>query len=168
MAWYGFSDWRGLDGRVTRKTYMLQEMAITGVAFENALAQAEAITNALDAVTEATLQDFGVTHVEPLYQAGLGNISVRALVNVWAEDTENPNDVLSISSIDIPAPVVTIFQGTSGAAYNVVDPADTLLQAFVNALSDNALISDMEKIDTGAGVAGIENGRRVTRKLPKA
>lgn len=168
VAWYGFSEWRGLDGRVTRKTYRLKTTVADPIDEQFAEAEAgnSAISSALLAITNATVQDTGVTYVVEAYNAGAGDLSEQALVNVWAEDLENPLDVLAISQIFIPAPVVGIFLGASGSNYNKVDPTDAALQTFIDALSTYAYISDMETIDTGTAVNGIENGRRVTRKIP--
>jgi len=115
----------------------------------------------------ATLQDKSVSYVIENYAAGLGDLSKQALVNVWAEDPENTLDVLAISQVFIPAPVDTLFMAASGSGYNDVDPSDALLQEFINMLAAGAYISDHEVIDTGTAVNGIENGRRVSRKIPR-
>jgi len=164
--WIGFSEWRGLDGRTTRRQYQLQVPGSDGAAFVAALDANNVIVTALDFITEATLNDSGVTYVTELYTIGLGSLTQHALVNVWAVGSD-PLDVLSIAQLDIPAPVVGIFQSTSGSGYNVVDATDAALQAFVDAISQNAYISDLEIIDTGTAINGIENGRRVSRPLPK-
>jgi len=168
MPIYGFSEWRGIDGRTTRKTYRLQE--VVSDPLEDRLIQAvsdnDAIVTALAVITEATLQDKGISYVVENYEPGAGKINEHALINVWAEDPENDLDVLSISQVFVPAPIPGIFMGTSGKPYNQVDPSDADLQVFIDALSNFALISDMEKIDVGAAVNGIEDGRRVSRKIP--
>jgi len=168
MAFYGFSEWRGLDGRTTRKTFRLQTTTTDPVESQFTEAQLgnSAIVTALGAITNATVQDVGVSYVVEAYNAGAGDLTEQALVNVWAEDPDNELDVLSISQVYIPAPVVGIFLGASGSNYNKVDPSDAALQTFIDALAAQAYISDMEIIDTGTAVNGIENGRRVTRKLP--
>jgi len=164
MAWFGFIELRGLDGKLTRKSWQLQVAGADGAAFTAALAAIDAIKNALDPVTQATTQDVGVTYAVPEYQVGLGILEQQALINVWAEDPDNATDVLALSQIYIPAPVIGIMVATTGPNMKVVDVNDTDLQAYVDALSTYAYISDMEVIDTGAGTGGIENGRRITRK----
>jgi len=168
MAFFGFSEWRGLDGRVTRKTYKLQTTVGDTIEeqFTEAVAGNDSITTALGAITNATIQDTGVSYVIEAYNPGQGDLTEQALVNVWAVDPDNPLDVLSISQVFVPAPVVGIFLGASGSNYNKVDPTDAALQTFIDALAANAFISDLEVIDVGTAVNGIENGRRVTRKLP--
>jgi len=168
-AFYGFSDWRGLDGRVSRKVWRLRTTVASApdVQFQEALDANDTIVAALDPITEATLNNKGVNYVSEVFTAGLGDLSEQALLNVWAQDPMNTLDALAVSQVFVPAPVPTIFQGASGEDYNKIDRADGLLAAFVSALADYAYVSDMETIDFGAGVNGMKNGRRVTRKIPR-
>ena len=164
MPFFGTIELRGLNGKVTQKRWQLQTTGTDGAAFEAAVAALDAIRDELDPITEASINDVTVSYVTEAYVVGAGDLTKQALVNVWAEDPNNPIDVLSISQVYVPAPVIGVFQGTSGEAMDIVDRNDADLQAFITALSENAFISDMEVIDTGTAVNGIENGRRVTRK----
>jgi len=168
MPFYGTSEWRGLDGRTTTKRWKLQTTVSNTIEqqFTEAVGLHNDIVAALDDITEATLQDKSVSYVIENYAAGLGKIHEHALVNVWAQDPANSLDVLAISQVYVPAPVIGIFMAASGSGINDVDPSDGLLQTFIQTLSDGAYISDHEVIDVGTAVAGIENGRRVTRKIP--
>lgn len=164
MPFYGSIELRGLNGKTTTKRWKLNQTGSDGPAFVAAKAKIEAIASALQAITNAVTQDVGVSFVTETYAAGAGDLTEQALVNVWAEDTSTATDVLAISQVYVPAPVVGIFMDTSGSGYDIVDRTDAGLQTFIDALSAGAFISDNETIDTGTAVNGIENGRRVTRK----
>lgn len=164
MAWFGSSEWRGLNGKTTTKRFKLQGGASSGTEYESAKALHDAIVSAMDAITDATLQDKSISFVDEQYQIGVGDITQSALLNVWAEDPENSGDALAISQLYVPAPNVGIFVGSSGANLDIVDLTDAQLQAFVDAVAAGAFISDHEVIDTGTAVNGMENGRRVRRK----
>jgi len=164
MAWYGTVELRALNGKTTTKRWKLQEDGTDGTAFTAAQLLFADIVSALDAITEATLQDQTISYVVEEYNVGLGDITEQALVNVWAEDPANALDVLAISQQYIPAPIVGIFVGSTGSNRDIVDVLDLPLQAYIDALAVGAYISDHEVIDTGAGTNGMENGRRVTRK----
>lgn len=164
MPWYAFQELRGLNGKTTMKRWKLQATGMDGAGFTAALAAKNDIVGALNAITNATNQDSGVTWVNEGYNVGVGDLTEQALVNVWAEDPENEIDVLAISQVYVPAPNIGIFQGPSGAAMDIVDVNDANLQAYIDALSTHAYISDNEVIDVGTAVNGIENGKRVTRK----
>ena len=164
MAWYGSSEWRGLNGKITTKRWKLQQNAADGAAFVAAKAAHDAIVSAMDIITDSVLQDKSVTYTEENYAVGVGDITEQALINVWAEDPANALDVLAISQVYVPAPNIGVFLDTSGANMDVVDRNDANLQGFIDAIEAGAYISDHEVIDTGAAVNGIENGRRVRRK----
>jgi len=166
MPFYGSVELRGLNGKTTTKRWKLQTTGVDGAAFVAAKAALDAIVAELDPITEATINDVTVSFVTEAYVAGLGDLTKQALVNVWAEDPANAIDVLAISQVYVPAPVIGVFTGASGTAMDIVDINDADLVAFIDALATNAYISDHEVIDTGTGPSanGIENGKRVTRK----
>lgn len=166
MAWFGTSEWRGLNGKITTKRFQIKVDTGTPVPsqFAEAVTNHDAIVAALDNITDATLQDKAVSYTVQSYAIGVGDITESALLNVWAEDVDNDIDVLAISQLYVPAPNIGIFMGTSGADMDIVDRSDAQLQAFVDAVAAGAYISDHETIDTGTAVNGIENGRRVRRK----
>jgi len=164
MPFFGSIEFRGLNGKLTTRRWKLQTTGTDGTAFEAAVAALDAIKDEIDPITEASINDVTVSFVTEAYVVGAGDLTKNALLNVWAEDPANAIDVLAISQVYVPAPVIGIFQGTSGTAMDIVDVNDADLQAFVDALAANAYISDHEVIDTGTAVNGIENGRRVTRK----
>jgi len=164
MPFFGFVELRGLNGKTTRKEWKMQQTGTDGAAFTAALDGLIDIKDALDNITEATVQDYGVRYVVEGYTIGLGDLTEQALVNIWAEDPLNTLDALAISQVYIPAPVAGLFVAASGANMDVVDVADSALQSYIGVLAAEAFVSDHEVIDTGAGTAGMENGRRVTRK----
>jgi hypothetical protein len=164
MAWYGTIELRALNGKVTTKRWKMQNAAADGAAFLAVLSDLQDIASALTPITNATIQDIGVQYLIEAYNAGAGDITEQALINVWAEDPANSLDVLALSQQYIPAPVIGLFAGTSGALMDQVDINDAALGVYVDALAAGAFVSDHEVIDTGAGSNGMENGRRVTRK----
>jgi len=166
MPFYGSVELRGLNGKTTTKRWKLQTTGTDGTAFVAAKAALDAIVAELDPITNATVNDVTVSFITETYAVGAGDLTEQALVNVWAEDPANALDVLAISQIYVPAPVVGVFQAASGAGLDIVDINDADLIAYVDALSTNAYISDHEVIDTGTGPSanGMENGKRVTRK----
>lgn len=164
MSWQAWVELRDSYDRTTRKTWKLETNIAT---YADADVARAALVAALGAITESSVNDSGVTETIELFAGGAGELHVQALINVWAEDPENAEDVLAISQIFVPAPVAGIFVGATGNDALIVDRNDAALQTYVDALALYTLISDMEVIDTGAGINGMKNGRRVNRKLPK-
>jgi len=165
-----YQNWRGLDNRVSRVEWDLGDLAAEGTIdqqFLEANVRRQALASAMLVITNATPNDGGVVYVDAAFVAGAGDLTEKALINVWAQNVEDATDVLAISQIYIPAPKVGIFLAASGKNYNNIDMNDADLQVYIDALSVNAKISDGETIDTAAGINGMDSGRRVTRKLPK-
>jgi len=162
--WSAFVELRDTYDRTIRKTWKLAPTVTSYAAAEAARA---ALVSALAVITEATVNDSGVTETQEQFTAGAGELHVQALINVWAEDPANDDDVLAISPLYVPAPVPGIFVGSTGNDALVVDRNDTALQNYINQIASYTLISDMEVLDTAAGINGMKNGRRVNRKLPK-
>jgi len=164
MPFYGSVELRGLNGKTTVKRWKLQQTGATGADFIAAQTAFDNIVTALSLCTSATVQDVTVSYVVEAYNVGLGKLTDNALLNVWAEDPANAFDALALSQQYIPAPVIGLFVGSTGANMDIVDVNDTDLHGFIDALAAGAFISDHEVIDTGTAVNGIENGRRITRK----
>jgi len=162
--WQAFVTLRDQYDRTVRKVWNLETNIAT---YADAEVARGALVSALGAITEATTNDSGVTEITEAFVAGAGELHVQALINVWAEDPETAADVLAISQIFVPAPIPGIFMGATGNDALIVDRNDAGLQTYIDALAQYALVSDMEVIDTGAGINGMKNGRRVNRKLPK-
>lgn len=164
----GYAVLKGADDRTQRMIFHMGTFTDISAGAEFLLAKSalDDITGALEAVTDAELIQTGVVEVGAVAStAGAGDLFEKALVNVWAINEEDPEDVEAKAQIYIPAPTIGIFQTATGPGRNRVDVSDAALQQYVQQLAQHALISDGETIQEGSGVAGMDSGRRVVRKF---
>jgi hypothetical protein len=161
---------RGLDDRVSRKQYDLgvfNSSGDEGQEFEDALDALAQLVGALDDVTDATIVESSITGLASLTPgAGAGDLSEQALLNVWTLDENDPDALEHLAVHYIPAPTIGIFAGSVGADRNRIDRSNSDLVQYVQQVSQHALISDGETIQTGSGVDGMDSGRRITRRIP--
>jgi len=141
-------------GNVTRKSYQLKSADETA-----AIADAATVMTALGNVTDAAFLGYEIClrFVENAfaYPASGVQIENQALIGLGIE-----NNPLKTATTAIPAPKPAIFAGTSGAAANVVDPADAAVLAYwqlFNAAGP-CYISDGEVAEV------YKDGRRIHRK----
>lgn len=169
----GYVKLKGLNDRVSTKSYDLGEFDSSGTEgenFEAALDALNQIYGALDPITNATIVETGLSaSVTQTPGAGGGDLFVNALINVFVKNEFEslPEDVEHKAQIYVPAPVQGIFVGTSGEDADRIDRTDTALVQYVQQLAQHAFISEHETIQEGSGVNGMDSGRRVTRKLSR-
>lgn len=140
------------NGNKTSKKYVLQ-----GADYATARANADAVKSALGNVTGAVIQSDRLTEVTKISSnfAGAG-VQVENIASLAVKTVADKSAVAFI-----PAPVDSIFIGSSGDTANIVDIADADLVAYFNALSANTLLSDGEIPNTLVG------GKRIHRKSKK-
>lgn len=140
-------------GNSSTRTYRLRESDTAGDISDLITAQ-NTLVAALIAITAAVVVSVRLARVTindsfALPTSAEAEIEQHALIT--APLTAKPNES---ATVDIPAPVIGIFQGTSGKAANQVDMTDTALIAFLNeftGLTPDYLVSDGETIvQTGA------------------
>jgi hypothetical protein len=162
---------RGGNGKQSVKVYDLGEFDSSGTEgenFEAALDALNQIYGSLDAITEATVIETGISaSVTQTPGNGAGQLHIQGLVNVFVVNENDLTDVEHKAQIYIPAPVQGIFIGAadSGEDADRIDRTDTALVQYVQQLAQHAFISEGETIQEGSGVNGMHSGRRVTRKL---
>lgn len=156
---------RGLNNRTLRKTYDLGDF--TGAtAYADASNAMTQITGALEAVTDATLAEWGLTSVEDSSAAaGAGDLFENAMVNVYSLDEDDATAVEHVSQIYIPAASIDIFSAATGELRDIVDITDAALTQYVQQLAQHGYISDGETIQVGSGDDGMLNGKRVIKKV---
>lgn len=152
---------KGANGKVRPKYFNLGDF-VTGTPegdYAAALNAANQITGALANVTQATISEVTLTSiVSTSAVAGAGDLFNQALVNVHLDAAGD-----KIAQVYIPAALVDIFVGASGAALDVVDVADAALVQYIQQLSQHSEISDGEQIDTTLQ-NGINSGKRYSQK----
>lgn len=165
---FGYVVIRGADNRESRKTWDMGifDTGTDGGDFEAALSAVTQLSGALDEITDGLIVQRGVINsVQVASGNGSGDLSEQALINVWSLGTgDDPH--LHKTQVYIPAPSIGIFMGPTGADRNRIDRNDIPLQQYMEQLEQHALISDGETIQLTSGIAGMESGRRVTRKIP--
>lgn len=136
----------------------------------------DALLAAIDPLTDAKVIKYGYTSMsmedDLSVTADNGEIENRAEI-VVALETETPPTPgqTRYAGISIPAPVVAMFQATSGALFNVVNPNYAPLQTFLGLFEYGLVLpaltlSDYQTILDPA-VAGNVVGKRIHKKSRK-
>ena len=144
-------------GNGTTRTYNL-----TSADADAAATDAGAVMTALDAITDAVIA--GYTLGERFIENALvypTDAEVENNARITAKIVGRPN---RSATIDIPAPNIGIFTGTTGPARNVVDLADTALQTFLQLFDGSGpiTVSDGESIIVTSAV-----GKRIHKRSVK-
>lgn len=138
---------------------------MTAADYTNAALDRTTILAALAAVTTATIMAHYLREVfqEDGVVFGTGEIENIASNSARIDDAE-----IKYATIRIPAPVDGLFQAASGPLYNLVDPADVDLLAYLDLweTGQQCLLSDGESLDDPS-VAGNVTGKRIHRKSRK-
>lgn len=159
--WKGYITLRGANNKTVNMAFNLVVDAILPAdQFAQARNALEAIRDDLALVTDATVAGLRVSfEFDQSNALGAGDLFEKAAVVVHIEPT---GEAEKFHTLYIPAPAIGIFLAESGSGRDVVDVADAGLGSFVNAVSENATVSDGETINTDAGTGGVEAGRRIT------
>jgi len=171
QQFYGQIGIRGSNARTTTITYDLGVLsgADAGAEYLLAVAALNAISGALDDITA------GIIYFTRVY----ANVQESALVPT-SEDARiyvnaviachigASGEVAKYATVRVPAPVDALFVGDEGdgESEDVVDVTNANLQAYIDALEANALVSDGETINTALGTNGMYRGRRVSKDIP--
>jgi hypothetical protein len=138
---------------------------LTGVDFATATANATNILAELAGVTDAAVWSYnlGEAFEDGAISYGGGEVENVASISARIDSTEQ-----KYATIRIPAPSDGIFSAAGGPGYNIVDPADVDLLAYLATFEtgEDALLSDGEALDTVA-TAGNVTGKRIHRKSRK-
>lgn len=151
----------GSNGRKTSINFDLGDV----LDHTTALASAGALKAALLTVTDATIAQERLSHVIP------GSQTIPAAgVDVFEEAlvTVHLNPVTSLPkyhNLRIPAPKIALFEAQTGAGRDIISKDNADLQAFVQAIIDEAYVSDGEKPNNTHQYNGIANGKRNIRKM---
>jgi len=133
--------------------------------FTEATADATSIVNAVEGVTDALIRSYRLAEVfeEDTELYGDGEVENVASISARIDNAE-----VKFATLRIPAPSDGIFQAAEGPLYNVVDPADAALVAFLAlyATGGVAFTSDGETL-LSPGTAGNVTGKRIHRKSRK-
>ena len=123
-----------------------------------ALIKQSAIRSALIAVTLANIRRETLINVlsEDNQLPAAGDTYERAVV---ACHLNAPAEAEKIHNVYIPAPEA-LFEADG----QTVDKTDAELVAYIQALADNALVSDGEAINTASGTNGIKDGYKSVRQ----
>lgn len=144
------------------KSFHITEDAV----YADALTDAQSILTALDAITNAVIKSWSLAKVyeEDALVLPAEGIQVENTARVSALIT---NEVAKYAQFVIPAPVIGIFTGTSGAAANTVDGADADLGTFLLLFgaAGVATVSDGETIESPS--TATVKGKRVHRASRK-
>lgn len=152
-AWYELTVSLGDNGaNITTKRYRLRSADIA-----TAVTDAAIVVAALDAVTNAVIVGYRISDV---FHEGTVVYPAAGIEN---EDKASISVLLTTgggkkANLKIPAPVIGIFNGATGAAANVVDTSDTDLNTYLDlfATGGEAYISDGEDYDS------VQSGKRIS------
>ena len=164
---------KGLNGRTVPKSYDLgtfDDVSLE-VEFGNANNAAVQIAGALDTIILGAIvkQTLSYDMVDDNSIPGGGDTTEYAALNVWTLDEDDPTAVTHIAQHYIPAPADTIFEGVIGKDRDRIDRQDADLAQYVQQVSQHAFISDGETIQMGAGVNGMDGGKRIYKQhTPKS
>lgn len=154
---------RGSNGKVVPMNFDLGEF--TGISlndFPDALDALNQIRGALVDITSANIAYVRLHHEVEADSTEPANADVfeTAMVNVHIAPA---GEAEKLTQIYIPAPVIGIFEGTTGNDRDIVDRDDSDLQQYIQQLAQHSFVSDGEQIQTAVGAGGIKNGRRVIK-----
>jgi hypothetical protein len=135
---------------------------------ETAVTDAGTIITALNAITDGVITSYSVGEEydeDTSFLAAEGvQVENVAMLSVRLDNTEE-----KWAQMRIPAPNIGIFQATTGKKSNVIDPADSALNTYLDLfVTDTGIckISDGEYIADPA-VAGNVDGKRIHRASRK-
>lgn len=150
-----------IDGGSNQSTV---RFALTAADAATAATDAGTILTALGDVTDAVVKSYSIAErfVEDSLTLPANTVHVENRALVTLQLASNPTKTVTIK---IPAASEGIFQGLSGSAFNVVDPNDTELRAYVALFhaAGEATISDGESVAPSPS-GGILRGVRSHRK----
>lgn len=156
---------RGTDNLISTLNFDLGDFAEAdaGADFLAALNAANQIRGALADITDANIAEEALRHAisEDTQLPANADVFEEALVTVHLNP---PASVEKVHNLRIPAPVIDLFQDTTGNARDVVDPTNALLQQFVQQVAQHAYVSDGERVDTTHPNGGIKQGFRNIKK----
>lgn len=156
---------RGTDNEKSSLTYDLGDFteADAGADFLAALNAANQIRGALVDVTDANIAEERISNVifSDNQLPAAADVFEEALVSVHLAP---PTEAEKLHQLRIPAPKIGIFTATTGTARDVVDVTDTLLQQYVQQVSQHAFVSDGESVNVTNPNGGIKQGFRNVRK----
>jgi hypothetical protein len=132
---------------------------MTAANATDAATDAATIMAELGPVTDAAIVGYalGEKFEEDTTFYGSGEIENLASISARVDANEQ-----KFATVKIPAPADGIFIAASGPDYNVVDPADADLVAYLNLFTTEATLSDGESL-LSPGTAGNVTGRRIHR-----
>lgn len=159
---------RGSNGKTVTQSFVTKDFAGATVEedFTAAVAAGEALADAYADISNATVAKVDVSYSNPPYESGV--LPVAADIFEYATiacHLNPPAELEKIQSVRVIAPQLGIFIGSSGVDRDIVDRADTALQAFITEIAEEYTVSDGETINTTSGVGGMKNGRRNARSF---
>lgn len=166
--YYGVIVLMGSNGQTATRRFPL---GLAGVGFGETEA-ADALNQIRGSLVDVTDANIRSTSLERVYEVSdelpaAADVYEVALVNCHLNA---PTQMAKYVTLSIPAPSLSIFQGTTGTERDQVDSADADLVDFVQQVSQHSYISDNEQINTSSGYNGISQanpGRRATTKVAK-
>lgn len=144
---------RGANGKTSPVRYN-----IVDATYAEAKTALDALATALDAVTDGTIVQRTLSYVyNESNAAGAGDVFERLTIACYVNQT---GEVDKFAVVNIPAPSIGNFLGTTGEQRDVLDLADEAVQDYIVAISENATVSDGEVINIAIPTAGMKGGRR--------
>jgi hypothetical protein len=142
-----------------------REFFLTAADYAAAQTAATAILAALASVTQALVRDYhlGEWFEEDTDVFGSGEIENIASLSARIDSSE-----IKYATVLIPAPADGLFQEATGPLYNVIDPSDAAVVAYLALwqTGQSATLSDGETLLNPA-TAGNVSGKRIHRKSRK-
>lgn len=140
---------------------------LTAETIADAVTDMGTIAAALGAITGAEVAGYTVSQVfeEETLTLPAAGVQIEDIALITAQIATGSPVELKWATVKIPAPVIGIFQASSGPLADVVDPADADLRTYLGTfesggeatLSDGELLKDVT-------VAGNVVGKRIHRK----
>src|SRR5204862_2177030 len=123
------------SGNETNRRIALVSQDVDG-DLTDVIADVQTIMTALIAASDAHVskQTLSKTSVEDSFTLPTGDVNVEENAQLSMKIFGTPN---KSAVFEIPAPKATLFAGTSGPLFNVVDPADSLVAAVMVLFVEN-------------------------------
>lgn len=156
---------KGNDGRLSHRYIDLDtfDTGSSGGDFEAAQSALSQVEAAFDAASLAPIVKSTLTAIETDNgSAGSGDIFECAVINMYLDAGGEKT-----GQVSVPAPVGSLFVGSSGPNYNVVNISHPLVTDLALQISQHARISDGEQVDTTVS-NGVDSGRRITKPIPRS
>lgn len=163
----GTASVRDVNEKYSSIEWILQDITDVdlGAEFNTAVTRINTLAANYAALSDGVLAEVAIRYV--LSADGTTPVSgnVYEYANLVAA-LNAPGDPRKTGQVNVFAPTIGMFQGTTGADRNRVNLSHAALQTYITNLSTWVTISDNEIINTASGTNGLYSGIRIVKSRP--